>query len=117
MSATATRRASRRGRKEPRRLEVSCELGDLPRRAPELTLEAARAVTLQLGYVPKNLVRVGAWCPDSPGDPAVAVLYPLLTNELGGRYDASNPRGTPGWRRGQRTPRVKQEQEQEQGEG
>ena len=105
-------KASRRNRKEALRRAHAVDLPDnmdlFPRRSRELTLESARALTAQLGYVPVNLVRIGAFAADNADEPLVAVLYPLLSNNLGGRYDASNARGMPGWRRSaDRTPRVK----------
>lgn len=76
------------------------QVEDFVHRAADLTLGAASALCEQLGYKPVNLVRVGAFSCINPDEPVVAVLYPLLSNRLGGRYDSTgNENGMPGWRR------------------
>jgi len=99
---SSSRRAGRRRRKaRPTTGEgEAAQLEDFAHRAADLTLESAQALCGQLGYKPVNLVRVGAFMWDNPDEPLVAVLYPLLSNRLGGRYDSTgNVLGIPGWRR------------------
>ena len=76
-------KASRRNRKEALRRAHAVDLPDnvdlFPRRSRELTLESARALTAQLGYIPVNLVSIGAFATDNADEPLVAVLYPLLS--------------------------------------
>ena len=93
----ARRLKKRKHDSEP--VEVPGSLEVFVRRSPGLTLQEAQTLTRQLGYPPLNLIRVGAYSRSLPAEPVVAELYPLLTNNLGGRYDSSNARGMPGWRR------------------
>lgn len=91
-SSAPRRKASRRVRNDGRKIAPGYGVSVVPsldvfaRRSPSLSLEQAQAVTEQLGYLPMNLIAVGAAGRD--GQPQVAVLYPLLANELGGRYDS-----------------------------
>lgn len=91
-SSSSRRKASRRVRNDGRKVAPGYGVSVVPsldvfaRRSPLLLLEQAQAVTEQLGYLPMNLISVGAAGRD--GQPLVAVLYPLLANELGGRYDS-----------------------------
>ena len=99
---SSSRRAGRRRRKaRPTTGEgEAAQLEDFAHRAADLTLGSAQALCGQLGYKPVNLVRVGAFMWDNPDEPLVAMLYPLLSNRLGGRYDSTgNVLGIPGWRR------------------
>lgn len=101
-----SKRASRRIRNDNRKLApglaaaaaAAPDLDIFVRRSPMLALPAAQAVTEQLGYLPMNLIEIGAFAVDNPDMPLVAVLYPLLSNNLGGRYDRTNAQGMPGWR-------------------
>ena len=54
------------------------------RRTLSLTLDQLRAVCSQLGYLPLNIVSIGAASkdPSSSGAPQVAILYPLAMNKL-----------------------------------
>lgn len=54
------------------------------RRTLSLTLDQLRAVCGQLGYLPLNIVSIGASSKDlkSSGAPQVAILYPLALNKL-----------------------------------
>lgn len=59
-------------------------LSQCTRRDATLTNEVLGEVVSQLGYLPVNIVRVGAYFQDMP---SVVVLYPLNTNSLRGRYN------------------------------
>lgn len=50
-----------------------------------LTLEDVQFVTNQLGYIPYNIIQIGAYSSSSK-KPLVAILYPLLLNDLKGNY-------------------------------
>ena len=50
-----------------------------------LTLKEVQIVTNQLKYIPYNIIKIGAYS-SSTNEPLVAILYPLLLNDLKGNY-------------------------------
>ena len=54
------------------------------RKSDTLTLADVRCVTNQLRYEPMNIIDIGAY--SSSNEPIVAILYPLLVNDLKGNY-------------------------------
>ena len=55
------------------------------RKDDKLTFDHILAIHQQLGYLPTNIVRAGAFIDNKP---VVAELYPLNVNDLKGRYDS-----------------------------
>lgn len=91
--AQAARRSSRRKRSQDRRAkengvtmpsEITLDL--IANRSKSLTLEQLNMLVSQLGYVPYNLVEVGASSDGPQPITQVAKLYPLNKSDSSGRY-------------------------------
>jgi len=91
--AQQRRYQSRRTNKYKRyasRIEVeNIDISFFPMRDETLTVEEVSRVAKQLGYLPYNLIRVGAYDFESAVRPVVAILYPLNAMKIGGRFDVS----------------------------
>jgi len=65
-------------------LSIIHDLTMFIRRSDTLTLADVQIVINQLRYEPMNIIDIGAY--SSTNEPIVAILYPLLVNDLKGNY-------------------------------
>jgi hypothetical protein len=88
------RQSKRRKRSQARKVEEHGAALEIPKislelcihRSDSLTLDQLEQLVEQLGYVPYNLVEVGAMSTEPTPEPQVAVLYPMNKSLSSGRY-------------------------------
>jgi hypothetical protein len=84
------RRSNKYKRYADRLRPSNIHLSLLPYHDASLDLDDVTRISKQLGFVPYNLIKIGAYDHIDTKRPVVAVLYPLNADKIGGRFDESD---------------------------